>query len=77
MVSTSMNSTNTNFSALGIKFVLVEFFISKFIPVEFSLCTTQLKALLRMNVLNDVTAAPFSVFFLQLVAEKLKKTLKL
>ena len=29
-----------------------------------------LKALLRTNVLNDVTAAPFSVSFLQLAAEK-------
>ena len=29
-----------------------------------------LKALLCTNVLNDVTAAPFSVSFLQLVAEK-------
>ena len=29
-----------------------------------------LKALLRTNVLNDVTAAPFLVVFLQLAAEK-------
>ena len=32
--------------------------------------SAQLKALLRMNILNDVTAAPFLVSFLQLAAEK-------
>ena len=41
-VFTSMNSTSTNFSAIGMKFILVEFLISKFVLVEFSLCTTQL-----------------------------------
>jgi hypothetical protein len=34
----------------------------------------KVKALLRKNVLDDVTAAPFSVGFFQLAAEK--KTLK-
>ena len=29
-----------------------------------------IKALLRKNVLNDITAAPFLVSFLQLAAEK-------
>ena len=39
-VSTSMNSTTTNFGtrAIGIKFVPVEVIISKFVIVEFSLC---------------------------------------
>ena len=41
-ISTSTSSTSTIFSAIGIKFVLVEFDISKFVLVEFSLCTTQL-----------------------------------
>ena len=39
MVSIGTNSTCTNFSAIGVKFVLVEFLISKFVLVEFSLCT--------------------------------------
>ena len=34
-VSTSTNSTSAIFSAIGIKFVLVEFVISKFVLVEF------------------------------------------
>ena len=35
---------------------------------------TLLKALLNTNVLNDVTAAPFLVSFLQLAAEKNTET---
>ena len=35
-VSTSMNSTSTNFSAMGVKYALVEFIINKFLLVEFS-----------------------------------------
>ena len=31
---------------------------------------SELKALLRINTLNDVTAAPLSVFFFMLAAEK-------
>ena len=34
-------STSTNFSAIGIKFVVVEFFINKFVLVEFSTNFTQ------------------------------------
>ena len=37
-VSTSMNSTTTNFGTIGVKFVPVEVIISKFVIVEFSLC---------------------------------------
>jgi hypothetical protein len=37
-----MNSTSTNFSAIGVKFILVEFVISKFLLVEFSIYTIQL-----------------------------------
>ena len=41
-VSTSTNSNRTIFSAICIKFVLVEFVVNDFVQVEFSLCTTQL-----------------------------------
>ena len=48
MVSTSTNSTSSNFSAIVIKFVLVEFVISKFVLVEFSICTTHLVRIFRI-----------------------------
>ena len=37
----------------------------------------QLKALLLMNVLNDVTAAPFLVFFKLVAEKKTPKTVQL
>ena len=56
MVSTSTNSTSTIFSAIGIKFVLVEFVISKFVLVEFSLCTTQLVRISHSTIFSRSTA---------------------
>ena len=43
--------------------------------VSFSISMIKLKALLHMNILNDVTAAPFLVSFSQLPAAK--KTTKM
>ena len=54
-MSTSMNYTSTHFSAIGIKFVLVEFVISKFHlnnVVEFSICTTQLVPISHSTILS-------------------------
>ena len=50
--STIMNSTSTNFSAIGIKFVLVEFVTNKFVLVEFSLCTTQLVQISHSTIIE-------------------------
>ena len=47
---TSTVSTSTNFSVIGIKFVLVKFIINKIILLEFSLCTTQLVQILHSTI---------------------------
>ena len=47
-----MISTSMNFIAIGIKLVLVEIIISKFILVEFSLCTTQLVQILHRTIFS-------------------------
>ena len=52
-------------------FKIIIFYLSTLISTDALDITIFIKSLLRTNVLNEVTAAPFLVVFLQLVAEKM------
>jgi hypothetical protein len=53
MVSTSTISTSKFFQKVGYKVILVEDFISKFILVELTLCTTQLVEILYSTIFSS------------------------
>ena len=61
-VSASTNSNNRNSSAIGIKFLPVEFVISKFILVEFSLCTAQHVQILHSTIFPGPKKCPLKGF---------------
>ena len=49
-LTSTVSTPSTNFSAIGIKFVQVEFVISKFILIEFSLRIIQLVQILHSTI---------------------------